>query len=187
MALKTFPSAPSNDHLESSHVTWEPLLLWSLSPHPRCLPTAQVIYKQHRFHICVNSKGSAELPKLKLEDIETAETAYGQKSLDDFLFSSCRLNTTWQYIYCILSEKFCWGFCICEQGINKRVCILHTLLLHTLLTWSFFHFVYIVCSQYIFYVQNKFCIAHVRLFLSGHKIHITRTSSRQIDTHRIYT
>lgn len=63
------------------HLGTTSLLLQSLLPHPHCSPTTQDIHKQHKFHIYVNSEDSADLPRLKLEDIQTAVTLHMDKRL----------------------------------------------------------------------------------------------------------
>lgn len=65
----------------SSYFTWEPLLSSCGHSHLTLAvcPLHNEMLKQHKFHICLNSQHSAELPRLELPNIQTAETLHTGK------------------------------------------------------------------------------------------------------------
>ena len=116
------------------------LLLWSLSPRPRCSPATQEIHKQHKFHICVISEDSAELPRLKLDNIQTAETLHTDKR---FWTISCFPSVGWVEFDSMFTA-YAWKS-FAEVFVPVNGALTRGYVFYTLLSWNFFHFVYIIC------------------------------------------
>lgn len=166
VGTKTFPSAPSNDHLESSRLTQQ-LFLCS-SGHSHLALTVCLLPKRYT--------SSTKSTSVAMQETQPSSPGWSLKTLRQHRlsiwtkgFGLCpciyRLIRTQQYVCCLHSEESGWSICICEQGIKKRLCILHrnkeaSLCLAEAFLASFhLHYLYIVHRLCIFYTHSKSCIA----------------------------
>lgn len=116
------------------------LLLRSLSPRPRCSPATKEIHKQHSVHTCVKAEDSAELPRLKREDSQTAESLHMARSI---WTTSCFASVGWReldsmYLLHTLGKVLLRVFIPVNRVLTREY------VFYTSISWSFFHFVYII-------------------------------------------